>query len=227
MRAAASRPAVDPRRRGMIAKVKIAQKELGLDDGAYRAVLTRLTGVDSAASCTEAQLGAVLDALKAQGWTPKVVSGSEIGRRTRSASKVGVPPKVRAADHPSAKKARALWLSLYQLGEVRNRSEEALEAFAKRQLGCDRLQWADQGLTYRLIEALKAMAERAGWSQDLAGVPPAMRVAELKRRLANAIKRRLGEPEFEVGWLGHVEQLDQVIAISAARLREVEPASAG
>jgi len=43
---------------------------------------------------------------------------------------------------------------------------------------------------YAVIEALKAMAERAGWSQDLSGVPAARHVAVLKNRLAQAIAAR-------------------------------------
>ena len=58
-----------------------------------------------------------------------------------------------------------MWISLYNLGAVRNPSEEALEAFATRQLRVERLQWANQSHCYKLIEALKAMAERAGWHQ--------------------------------------------------------------
>ncbi|MFX8708345.1 regulatory protein GemA, partial [Acinetobacter baumannii] len=67
--------------------------------------------------------------------------------------------------HPMARKARALWISLHKLGVVHNPSEQALEAFAKRQLGCEKLVWARQSDAYRLIEALKSMAERAGWRQ--------------------------------------------------------------
>ncbi|ELK67425.1 TPA: phage protein GemA/Gp16 family protein, partial [Neisseria meningitidis] len=36
-------------RRALIAKIKIAQKELGLDDGTYRAVLERVTDKRSCA----------------------------------------------------------------------------------------------------------------------------------------------------------------------------------
>ncbi len=147
-------------RRANVAKVQIARKELGMDDVAYRLMLERLTGQTSSADCSDAQLGLVLDEMKAKGWTPKFVAGGRIGRRTRP-----------VADHPSAKKARALWLSLWNLGEVRDPSEPALEAFARRQLGVEQLQWADQAQCYKLIEALKAMAERAGWSQDTSGLP--------------------------------------------------------
>lgn len=172
-----ARFAPDPRRRAMIAKLQIAKKELGLDDDDYRAILLRLTGKRSSSDCDEGQLAAVLDELKAKGWTPTVPGVS----KARPA----------AADHPVAKKARALWISLHQLGVVRNASDAALEAFARRQLRVERLQWADQSLGYKLVEALKAMADREGWSQETAGIDPAFVVLELKRRLAIAQQRRL------------------------------------
>jgi len=171
-------------RRAAVAKVQIARKELGLDEDTYRAMLERITGRTSSADCTDDQLGDVLDEMKAKGWTPKVVAGGRTAPRPRA-----------AADHPSAKKARALWLSMWHLGEIEHPEETALEAFAKRQLGVDRLQWADQGQCYKLIEALKAMAERAGWSQDVSGLPRDIdRIKVLKVRLIRLQTSRLGHP---------------------------------
>jgi hypothetical protein len=91
-----------------------------------------------------------------------------------------------------ARKARALWISLYHLGAVRSRDEKALEAFAKRQLGCERLVWADQSQGFRLIEALKAMADKHGWSQvDAKG--NGVSVIVLQSRLCHAILAKLVE----------------------------------
>lgn len=171
-------------RRAAVVKVQIARRELGIDDGAYRALLERVTGETSSTACSDAQLGRVLDELKAKGWTPKGMAGGRTGaipvstgRRTMSQS-------------PMAKKARALWISLHQLGVVRDPSERALESFGRRQLGVDRLQWADEGQAYRLIEALKAMAARAGWDQDVAGLEPAEATAMLKLRLEGLLQER-------------------------------------
>ncbi|WP_370236567.1 regulatory protein GemA [Brevundimonas sp.] len=176
-------------RRPSLIKVQIARKELGLADDDYRMILTRLTGHSSAADCSDADLGRVLDEFKAKGWTPKVVAGGRAGARKPESR------KARPADHPSAKKARALWLSLWNLGEVRDPSETALEAFARRQLKVERLQWADQALVYKLIEALKAMAERAGWLQGVSGLDPALDpIVVLKARLIEAQNQRLGYP---------------------------------
>lgn len=174
-------------RRAAVVKVQIARRDLRLDEDTYRAILSRITGRASASDCTDAQLGAVLDEFKAKGWKPKVVQG---GRASASRRRPA------AADQPVARKARALWLSLHQLGVVRDPSEAALEAFARRQLGVDRLRWAVAAEAFALIEALKAMAERAGWSQDLTDVPAARRVAVLKARHAALMaKARQGDGE--------------------------------
>lgn len=181
MNAPARYPAGDQVRRAMIGKVKIAQKELQLDDGAYRAMLHRITGETSAADCTVQQLGLVLDEMKAKGWTPKFVSRDD---KQAPRAKAGMAPTSRRpAQSPMAKKARAMWISLHQLGVVRDPSEAALESFGRRQLGVDRLQWADEGQAFRLIEALKAMAERAGWSQQ-GGID------EIRARLAVLLEQR-------------------------------------
>lgn len=169
-------------RRAAVVKVQIARKELGLDEVTYRALLERLTGRTSSADCTDAQLGRVLDELKAKGWKPRVIDG---GRRA------GPSPRT-AAQNPVARKARAMWISLHQLGAVRDPSETALEAFGRRQLGVERLQWANQSHGYRLIEALKAMAERTGWSQDVTGYPAEAQMAVLKARLDALLAARAG-----------------------------------
>ena len=155
-------------RRAMIAKIQIARKDLAMAEDDYRQILLDETGEVSLKTLDDSQLDKVLARMKRLGFKPI--------------------PTARAhpAAHPMANKARALWISLFHLGVVRNRSEEALEAFARRQLGCDKLVWARQSDAYRLIEALKDMAERNGWSQQGHPNPVA-----LQERLCIAIVRKL------------------------------------
>lgn len=224
--------AAQQRRRGMLAKVHIAKKTLGLTDDDYVAVLLRVTTHTSAGDCSTAELEAVIAEFEAKGFTAKAARpGSRSAR----------------ADHPAAKKARALWISLHQLGAVDDPSERALEAFARRQLKCERLQWADQALAYRLIEALKAMAERNGWSQSTEGVAPRSVVFTLKQRLIAAILTRLIDAGVvPLGWtaariayeltgiatssqttvLWSVEEIDRVAAGLGAALRRFKAAGA-
>ena len=58
-------------RRALIAKIKIAQKELGLDDGTYRAVLERVTGKRSCTECSIPELERVVEDLRQHGFMPK------------------------------------------------------------------------------------------------------------------------------------------------------------
>lgn len=201
---------VHVRARAALIKVQIARKELGLDDDTYRAILFRLTGHRSAGELNEQQLDAVLAEFKAKGWKPKVLAGGRQG--------AAVQRRSRQADSPAARKARAMWISLHQLGVVRDPSEKALEAMAKRQLGVERMAWMDQGLCYKLIEALKAMAQREGWDQDLSGIKPAHHVRVLKVRLAWAQARRLGEG-FSAASMTDAS-LDAAIAAYAKRIHD-------
>jgi len=170
--------ATSPGHRLLLAKVHLAAKELGLADDDYRGILFDETGKRSAKDCTTAELVRVVERFKARGWAQK-------------------PPKApRPADHAAAMKARAMWVSLHHLCAIDNPSDQALEAFAKRQLKCERMQWANQGLMYRLIEALKAIAERHGWSQDMAGVRPEAVPLVLRRGLVEAILQKLRDCAF-------------------------------
>ena len=121
-------------RRAMIAKINIARQQLAMDEDEYRQGLLDQTGHLSLRECSDRELDRMLDWLKRKGFRPL--------------------PGKKAADHPMARKARALWISLYHLGAVHNPAEQALEAFAQRQLKCERLNWARQSDSYLLIEAL-------------------------------------------------------------------------
>lgn len=144
----AARPAKAPVsafRRSMIQKINIAKAQLRMDEDDYRVGLAEVTGRASLTKCSDKQLNQVLEWLVSKGFRPVQSKG--------------------AATHPMARKARALWISLHHLGAVDNPSDHALEAFATRQLKCERLVWANQREAFRLIEALKSWAVRAGWPE--------------------------------------------------------------
>ena len=166
--------AANQHRRAMIAKIQVARKDLAMEEDDYRQIVLEKTGRLSLKEASEADLARVLDVMKAKGFRPLAKAG-----------------KAPAAQHPMARKARALWISLYHLGVVRNPSEQALEAFAARQLKCDRLVWARQSDAFRLIEALKDMGRSAGWVQhDVARQKP-LSPEGLQASLCQAILARL------------------------------------
>ncbi len=168
-----------------LAKIHIAKKELALHDDDYRALLLRETGQDTAKGLSDAQTGRVLEAFKTLGWKPRLVTNNKTAGKSEG-------PKT--ASSPAARKARALWLSLWRLGVIRNKSEVSLEAFGARQLGVEKLQWADDGHMYKLIEALKSMAERNGWVQDVWPAKGETALKRLKRNLIIAQYARLNVP---------------------------------
>ncbi len=134
--------------RAMLAKIHIAKKQLGLDDDTYRAILARHgEGKTSSRDLTIAQIDAVLREFTGKGWAPKQPSAKAKSRR-------------KMATGPEVEKIRALWLWMHQLGIVRDPSESALAAYARRMAGIDDLHWADGGRCYRLIETLKKWAQR-------------------------------------------------------------------
>ena len=64
---------------------------------------------------------------------------------------------------PYAKKLQALWISAWNLGLVRNRNDEALIAFVKRQTGLDHARWLrDPVDAKKAVEALKDWTARDG-----------------------------------------------------------------
>jgi len=192
------------RRRAMLAKIHVAKKQLQLADDDYRQILLDAAGRTSARDCTEAELERVITRMQAIGFKP-------LPQKSGAAT-------TRAAQHPVARKARALWISLYHLGAVDSPSEKALESFARRQLKCERLVWANQSQGYKLIEALKAMAARHGWPQvDAKG--HAWTVMKLKENLCQAILWKLKGAD--------VIPADWTIDAAAFRLCGIEPGANG
>lgn len=177
MEALKARPAQFDRstqhRRAMMAKINIAKGQIGIDEDDYRQAIFNASGQMSLKACTDQQLDRLLAWFKSKGFKP-MPSGAK-----------------QAAQHPMARKARALWISLYHLGAVHNPADQALEAFAKRQLGCEKLVWARQSDAYRLIEALKGMGTRHGWRQHCLATGKAHGPAGLQESLCAAILDRL------------------------------------
>lgn len=186
---AATKPALNPARhaqfdrasqrcRAMLVKIQVARKDLRMEEDDYRQIVFDKTGRTSLKEASPAELDAVLAVMAALGWRAVPKSGAR-------------PGAARPAQHPMARKARALWISLYHLGVVHNPGEAALEAFAKRQLGCEKLVWARQSDAGRLIEALKDMARRGGWIQHNRATNGILSVIQLQEGLCHAIVDKL------------------------------------
>lgn len=168
----------DPRRNAMIGKIKVAVKQLRMVEDDYMAIKIAKGGVTTLSGASIPQLERILAEMKRLGFVEMPAKG-----KAKPASRV---------NNPTARKARALWISLGQLCVIRDTSERALEAFVKRQMNVSAFAWADEGLMYKVIEALKNMAERNGWSQDTKGAGNASHALQiLKMNLCLAIVAKM------------------------------------
>jgi phage gp16-like protein len=136
-----------------LAKIHIAKKQLGLANEDFRAVCARLTGKESTRAMTEPERVQLVAHFESQGFKPTFK-----GAR-------------RPLEGRFAKVLQAFWISAWNLGIVRNKSDEALIAFVKRQTHIDHVRFVhDPAESAKVIEALKSMMTRqAGcdWSLKL------------------------------------------------------------
>ncbi|APC18579.1 hypothetical protein BLL42_23750 [Pseudomonas frederiksbergensis] len=132
----------NPNRLRYIKLIHVARRELGMDDDTYRLMLSGMKGLGGATSTADlslANLLKVLEQLKLLGF--KV--------RPNKAQKRPL------ADDVQSKKIRSLWLSLHDLGAVRDPSEEALAKFVSSMTKVSALQWLTTAQASRVIENLK------------------------------------------------------------------------
>ena len=124
--------------------IHIAKSQLNIDDDTYRHLLQTLTQKNSTKIMTIRELKKVVDNLKAKGF--KVKSSKKAGRIT--------------ATEPVHQKIRSLWLELADVGEVKNRSEKAINSYVKRITGVEVMNWLTQKQAMVVIECLKSWLER-------------------------------------------------------------------
>ncbi|HEY1503199.1 MAG TPA: regulatory protein GemA [Stellaceae bacterium] len=179
--------AADAQRRSELGAIHIAQKQLALAEDSYRALVWRFSGEtsDSAAALSTTQRRALLDHFRSLGF-----------ERKKAPARAGSRP---LANNPLASKIRALWLSLFHLGEVDSPKEESIAAFVQRQTGVEALQWIDTVQADIVIRALRHWCERVGFHQ-----PDAERVKAVNHwREVNGLSQ---EP------YGYVAKLDLIDA---------------
>lgn len=158
-------------RKVKIALVHVAKRDLKLDDDTYRAALAAATGKSSCADMTDAEIDRALDHFKDRGFHVKQKRGGDV------------------LPEAGLRFIVALWISAYQLGAVDDRSDQALNAFVKRQTGIERLRWLRPEQANKVIEGLKEICARAGF--DL----PDRRDGGLsaKRQLCRVLAQKLAE----------------------------------
>lgn len=129
-----------------IARIHMLKSRAGLDDAAYRDLLHAATGQRSSKGLNRDQELRVIAQLE----------GLSKGAPSR-------PSTAQRATGDYAPKLQALWMALHDLGVVENRSDKAMMAFVERQTGLSHTRFLmDPADSRKAIEALKAMARRAG-----------------------------------------------------------------
>jgi len=147
-------PKLNDNRQRLIRLIHVAKRDLQMDDDSYRAVLAKVVKKTSAADLTIPELERTLEHLKRCGFKERSKSKPGVSKPTKA------KPSRPMAQDPEAKKIRALWLFLHELGAVQNPSEEALAAYVKRIAKVDALQWINGYQAETLIESMKKWAMR-------------------------------------------------------------------
>jgi len=125
---------------------------IGLDEDCFRDLCMRITGKRSTRAMNDNERYAVRD---------RMLADYPAAARPRKSKN--------RLSGPYAKKLQALWISGWNLGLVKNRNDEALIAFVKRQTGIQSMNWLrDPNDADKAVEALKKWLERAGvdWTVD-------------------------------------------------------------
>lgn len=128
----------------LIKLIHIGKSKLAMDEDTYRAMLLQIGNATSTTQMSISKLEAVLEHLKKCGF--KIVP-----------KKAGT---LKRADDAQSKKIRALWLSLHDLGEVKDPSEYALSRYVKRITKVDHLSWINSVQASQVIETLKKWIDR-------------------------------------------------------------------
>ena len=129
------------RRRSELAKIHVLQKELGLDDDGYRAVLWTCARVNSAKDLDAHGRQAVIEHMRARQGKPQAPKRFD---RSRSEQRQPRPGSERASQTVKIQK------QMQDLGV----GEAYVDAIARRVVGVDRWRWATPQQLSKIVAAL-------------------------------------------------------------------------
>lgn len=133
----------DAKRRGLLAKIHIAKKEMGLSDPEYRVIVAATTEAESCKDLSVEEMEAVLDRFQRLGWQPKTRDPKRMLSRQKSM-------------------IRWHWAALASHGAVADGGDAALNAWIKKRYKVERLQWLTVAQAQSAIESLKKWQIRVG-----------------------------------------------------------------
>lgn len=111
----------------LIQLVKIGQNQLNMDDDSYRAMLKRLTNKTSATKLTTVELHKVIHELQQKGAKITFFARKPL-TPTACSPATGERPVKSDITH----KIRAVWIEMGKAGMLRDSSEQALNAYARK-----------------------------------------------------------------------------------------------
>lgn len=135
-------------RRQLIAKVKIAQKQLGIDDADYRVLLDVNFGVSSCTELDDQGLVRLVSFLRSKGWADRSVHVLD---------RHGRPMTLTCGrDHPTVPIMRKIEALLSELGRAKGRYVpwDYAASILKRQTGCNCLDATDVQALGNVVAAL-------------------------------------------------------------------------
>lgn len=154
--------AIDSERTRLIRLVQVGRRTLGLDEKTYRELLVQHCGKRSAAELTPQELDKVLVAMKAAGFKPTVKLPVKAATKPRLSPVQGT--QVRSG---GIAVIRAVWITMYRHGLLRDGSETALNHYVERQtvrlnhgIGVAEVAWLSEALVYPVLESLKNWHKR-------------------------------------------------------------------
>ena len=166
---------MNPEAKRLLRLVHVGRRELQMSEEDYRAMLQSVTGASSAKGLGVIQLDAVVTRMKECGFKVRQ-------KASASGAKRNSPPSSAAVRAPEVRKIRAIWITMYQDGFLRDGSEDALGSYIQRMtananggVGINRAEWLTSPQADRVLEALKkwhirlmtaAILERGGLVPD-------------------------------------------------------------
>lgn len=153
-------------KKGLLAKIHIAKKDLQLGDDDYRSLLEGVTGLRSCKDMNTTQLNAVLDRFRELGWVPQAKATPKKGRGKKK--RIYSPTSRHKPEYLKTQRDKivALWIQAFQCGAVNDRSDTALQQWLNHSFKVRHINWMNQGQMHTAIEVLKKMIKAKGGGDD-------------------------------------------------------------
>lgn len=157
-----------------LAALHTLKRQMALTDDLYRDKLEGITGQRSAKDCTDAQLNKAL----------AMFHGKQ------------------KPNNPYTAKLKAFWIAAFNLGELADGGDPALDHFVLRQTGKERLAFITAAEANAVTEALKAICARAGFTPKGDGDDARRQLLEAQwARLAALGAVQIASPEALFGYV--------------------------